>query len=63
METLEEIKQKRSTKRFHVLKELINTERDFLNDTNITIDDIMIPLSEHEVYMTWLDAEAKFKIC
>ena len=48
-ETPEELKQNRSTKRFHILKELINTEGDFLKNLNIIIDDIMITLSERKV--------------
>jgi len=46
---LEEMDQKQVSRRFQVFKELITTERDFLNDINITIEDIMNPLLEHEV--------------
>jgi len=60
VEMPEENEQKRSIKRLQVLEELTKTEKDFLKDVNITIDDIMKPLLEHEVYkMTKLDHEGQ----
>ena len=48
-ENLAEIKEKRLAKRKHVIRELIKTEEDYLQDVVITINDIMKPLLEREV--------------
>nr|CAB3239231.1 dynamin-binding protein-like [Phallusia mammillata] len=49
VEKLEELKQRQTTQRQHVIKELIDTEQDFLKGTEITIDDIWKPLSQQEL--------------
>jgi len=41
------------SKRFHVLKDLIGTERSFLEVVEVIINDIMIPLSAHEVQVVF----------
>ena len=43
------MKEKRRVKRSHVIRELIKTEEDYLQDVVITINDIMKPLFEREV--------------
>ena len=48
-EEIADIKEKRSVKRNHVIRELIKTEEDYLQDVVITINDIMKPLFEREV--------------
>lgn len=47
--SLAEIREKRLVKRSHVIRELIKTEEDYLQDVVITINDIMKPLLEREV--------------
>ena len=48
-EDLIDMKKKRRVKRDHVVRELIKTEEDYLQDVVITINDIMKPLMEREV--------------
>ena len=48
-EEVVDVKEKRRIKRQHVIGELIKTEKDYLQDIVITINDIMKPLIEREV--------------
>nr|XP_009861636.1 dynamin-binding protein-like [Ciona intestinalis] len=49
IEQVEDLKRKRSTKRKHVVCEIIKTEEDFLQDITIAIIDIMEPLIDREL--------------